>query len=168
MEAKEFNKHLKNAECNQYSLIKLYNEYYPKIVLHISVRFDNSIAHDIAQEFFCKILDGRFNTVSYIYSPTAWIYRICDNIAINVYNKESKYVSISDFVFSDEKQDLDRMLDIRELLCSLDDVEKKIIYFHFFEGYSLKELADMFDIKYDNFRKKYGAILKKIKRNISI
>lgn len=164
MEVREFNKYLKNADQNQQSFIRLYNEYYPKIVLHISVKFDESVAHDIAQDFFCKLVSGAFKDTEYVKSPVAYIYRVCDNLAINIYKKEAKYVALTNFEFSDGKQDIDKMLDIGKLLDMLDNFEKNIIYLHFFEGYSLKELAGIYGIKYDNFRKKYGAILKKLKK----
>mgnify|MGYP002558837238 CR=1 FL=1 len=168
MEAKEFNKLLNNADCNQHSFIKIYQEYYSKIVLHISVKFDASIAQDIAHEFFCKIINGQIKNNENINCPTAWIFRICDNLAINVYKREARYVSLSDFDFTDNIQDIDTILDIKKVLDNLDEFESKIIYFHFFEGYSLKEIAFILNTKYDNLRKKYSTILKKLRKNKSL
>lgn len=165
MDAKEFNKCLRNAENSQQSFIKLYEEFYAKIVLHISIKFDSDIAHDIAQDFFCKIVKGEFKDIEKIKNPAAWIYRICDNMSLNIYKKEARYTSISDYDFTDNSEDLDKILDIKELLEILNDFERKVIYFHFFEGYSLKEISSIFNIRYDNFRKKYSAILKKLRKN---
>jgi len=165
MDKAEFNKYLKSADSNQYSFAKIYNEYYSKIVLHISVKFDSSIAQDVAHEFFYKLIDGKFKDVPKIEYPVAWMYRICDNMAVNICKKEARYVSISDYDFKDYNNDLDKILDIKELLDALNDFERKIIYFHFFEGYSLKEIAYMLNVKYDNFRKKYSALLKKLRKN---
>lgn len=165
MEAKEFNKFLKIAHCNKHAFSELYNEYYPKIVLHISVKFNMDIAHDIAHDFFCKVIAGDFENAEFINNPASWIYRICDNLAVNIYKKEAKYVSLTDYDFAEDKQDADSVLDIKQLLEKLDDFGKRVIYFHFFEGYTLKEIAGMSDIKYDNFRKKYRALLKSIRKN---
>lgn len=166
METKEFNRHLKNAHSNKKVFTKLYDEYYSKIVLHISVKFENSIAQDIAQSFFYRVISGDFKDVDYINYPIGWIYKVCDNIAINIYRKEAKYVSLSEFEFGYYKDDIDDILDIKQLLNDLDDFERKIIYLHFFEGYSLKEIAYNIGIKYDNFRKKYSAILKKLSKKV--
>lgn len=164
MNAKEFNKHLKSADSNHLAFVKLYEEFYSKIVLHIALKFDHSIAQDIAHDFFCKLVDGKFKETTTIEYPTAWIYKICDNLAINTYKKDAKYVSLADLEFVDHAQNIDDILDVTSLFEHLDTFEKKVIYLHFFEGYSLKEIALSFNIKYDNFRKKYGSILKKIKK----
>ncbi len=165
MKANEFNKHLKYADVNRHSFKKLYEEYYSKAVLHISVKFNASVAQDIAHEFFCNLIEGKYKNVDYVKNPVSWIYKVLDNIAINSFNKEAKYVSLSDFDFADYGENIDTILDVKRLLEILDDYERKIIYFRFFEGYSLKELSEIFGIKYDNLRKKYSAIIKKIKKN---
>lgn len=164
MNAKEFNKHLKSADSNRLAFVKLYEEFYSKIVLHIALKFNHSIAQDIAHDFFCKIVEGKFKETNTIEYPTAWIYKICDNLAINTYKKDAKYVSLADFEFADHAQNIDNLLDVTSLFENLDMFERKVIYLHFFEGYSLKEIAASLNIKYDNFRKKYGSILKKIRK----
>lgn len=164
METKEFNRHLKNAYSSKNAFTKLYDEYYSKIVLHICVKFDNSIAQDIAQTFFYKVIAGDFKNLEYIKNPIGWIYKVCDNIAINTYRKEAKYVSLSDFEFEYYKEDIDNILDIKNLMNELDAFERKVIYLHFFEGYTLKEISHNIGIKYDNFRKRYSAILKKLNK----
>lgn len=164
MNKKEFNRYLKSADCNHLAFVKLYEEFYSKIVLHIALKFNYSIAQDIAHDFFCKIIEGKFNDTKTVEYPTAWIYKICDNLAINTYKKEAKYVSLADFEFVDHAQNIDDLLDVAQLFERLETFEKKVIYLHFFEGYSLKKIALSLNIKYDNFRKKYGAILKKIRK----
>lgn len=166
MDAKEFNRRFKNASKDKQSFLKIYEEYYSKIVLHISVKFDDSIAHDIAHDFFCKLIKGKFEQVGSVASPTAWIYKVCDNLAINSFKKDARYVSIDDFDFAGNESAIDGLLEVKELFENLNETEKKMVYLHVFEGYSLKELACQFKIKYDNFRKSYAATLKKLKKII--
>ena len=91
---------------------------------------------------------------------------MCDNLAINSFKKDARYVSIDDFDFAGNESAIDGLLEVKELFENLNETEKKMVYLHVFEGYSLKELACQFKIKYDNFRKSYAATLKKLKKII--
>ena len=125
MDAKEFNRRFKNASKDKQSFLKIYEEYYSKIVLHISVKFDDSIAHDIAHDFFCKLIEGKFEQVGSVASPTAWIYKVCDNLAINSFKKDARYVSIDDFDFAGNESAIDGLLEVKELFENLNETEKR-------------------------------------------
>ncbi len=140
MNKREFNKYLKNADSNNLAFVKLYEEFYSKIVLHITLKFNRSIAQDIAHDFFCKLIEGKFKEIDAIEYPTAWIYKICDNLAINTYKKDAKYVSMADFEFVDNAQNIDDLLDIEHLFENLNMFEKKVIYLHFLKDIPLKKL----------------------------
>lgn len=164
MNGKEFNKLVKNlsiAKCFD----KLYFFYYPKIVAHIYFKFHNkSLAEDIAQDFFLKLLDkGVDCPIEY---PTAWVYTVCDNLAKDVIKKDKKYaLSLENLKLSEPDDAFENALfgEYRNSLKTLDTQTHDIIIKHYYEGYSLKEIAEILGLNYSTVRQKCSRGLKKLK-----
>lgn len=164
MDTKEFNFYIKNAYVDYSSLKAIFDFYYPKIVLHIRLKFCPEIAEDVAQDFFLKILNGNFREINPIEYPTAWVYTVCDNMAINMLRQQSKFDSIADTDDYAVEPDFSDSEYVDELTAGLTDDEKKLIYMRHYEGYSLKEIAALNGQKYANVRKKYSLTMKKMKK----
>lgn len=164
MDEKEFNKLLKNLTIAK-NFNKLYTFYYPKIVSHIYFKFHNkNLGEDVAQDFFLKLLDKGVD--SYIERPTAWVYTVCDNLAKDALKKNQKYVLSSENLNLSEPDDtFENALfgEYKDCLKSLDTQTRDIIIKHFYEGYTLKEIAEISEINYGTVRQKCSRGLKKLK-----
>ena len=164
MEAKEFNRLLKDVKWNEKAIENLYAFYYPRAVKHFSAKYGLMLAEDATQEFFLhllKICDKQ----EYVKSPTGWIYTCIENIIKRKIQFESKYFYMAEtatFIETVESNENDIYAD--ELLKDLNPLEQKIIYLIHWEGYSRKEIADIVHLTPANVRQIYSRSLKKIKK----
>ena len=161
MDEKEFNKLSKNLHIAK-NFNKLYKFYYPKIVNHIYFKFHNkSLGEDIAQDFFLKLLHNGVN--SYIEHPTAWVYTVCDNLAKDVLKKND--LPLESSALSSPDDTFENMLfgEYKNRIKELDAQSRDIILMHFYEGYRLKEIAEILQINYNTVRQKCSRGLKKLK-----
>lgn len=169
-----FNELLKRIRKDATALDTLFNYYYPRIILHINRVYPTASAEDIAQEFFFKLLKTEIS--GYISKPTSWVFTICENIAKAKHNKESRELPASDLLESiatpvNTTEDIINKIQAQQIFKSVnDDMTKEIIYLHYWEGYSLKEIAVITGLSAVNVRKKHSRaikILKKISNNVS-
>lgn len=165
MEVNYFNYLLRVLKYNQKAFTALYNYYFPRIVVHISNVFnDEKLGEDIAQEFFIKLF--KMNYSKFVVYPTAWVYKICDNLAKDVLKKEIPTSEYDDN--SENRVNFDESFvancELTEKLTQLNDVTQRIIYLIYWEGYSLKEISELLKIKYSTVRQLYSRGLKKLKK----
>lgn len=174
MKKDEFNKLLALIKTNKSALERICDFYYPRIIMHISLKFNKNIAEDVAQEFFLNLLKAqRFN---YVECPTSWIYKSCENLAKKkLINQE---IFSEDLLFDNEnyicglfeknydvwfadicnKDVVSKMFDLIE-----DDITKKVFYMYYFEGYNLREISEMLNIKQSTIKQKHARTIKKLK-----
>jgi RNA polymerase sigma-70 factor (ECF subfamily) len=165
MEVNYFNYLLRVLKYNQKAFTALYNYYFPRIVVHISNVFnDEKLGEDIAQEFFIKLF--KMNYSKFVVYPTAWVYKICDNLAKDVLKKEIPTSEYDDN--SENRVNFDESFvancELTEKFTQLNDVTQRIIYLIYWEGYSLKEISELLKIKYSTVRQLYSRGLKKLKK----
>ncbi|MDE7395981.1 MAG: RNA polymerase sigma factor [Clostridiales bacterium] len=164
MDEKEFNKLLKDLSIAK-NFNKLYSFYYPKIVSHIYFQFHNkNLGEDVAQDFFLKLLHKGVD--SYIERPTAWVYTVCDNLAKDTLTKNKKYaLSLEDIKLSKPDDTFETVLfgEYKDRIKTLDTETYDIIIMHYYEGYRLKEIAELLNINYSTVRQKCFRGLKKLK-----
>ena len=163
MDAQKFNKWLRNVRRDKKSLEVLYNFYYKRAVSFLCKRFDRELAEDVTQEFFIRLINND-KQYEYINNPTAWVYTCCINIARTKIAKENRDILLDEelCVSKDLSSDFDKIF-LGTVLEELDDLTKKIIILHYWEGYSFAEASEILGISYDAIRQRHKRIKAKLK-----
>ncbi len=164
MEKTKFNQLLKNYKTDRESFIKLYEYYYHRIVFHIAFKFSKDIAEDVAQEFFVKLM--RIEIEEDIEYPTTWVYTVCDNLAKTLVKKFKSYEQLTGDEFYEFSSNIAEREMIKDALSILDELDKKIIAMYYWEGYSLKEIAEILKYPYETIKKRHSRALKKIQKKL--
>ncbi len=162
MTEREFNKLIKNVAVDREALIKIYNFYYKRIVYFLNRIYPLEFSEDCAQEFFINLLKKPVETK--IEKPTAWVYRCCQNIASNKIAKENKYTHLNAVVEVNFESNFELFGELYEKLNSLEKEELEIVHMVHWQGYNLKEIAEILGLSHANARKKYSRIIKKLKK----
>jgi RNA polymerase sigma-70 factor (ECF subfamily) len=155
VKARTFNQLLKKIRKNRDALTKIYNYFYPLIVIHINRSFRGKLdGNDIAQQFFLKLLDMEIK--EYINHPASWVYRISEYIAIGFLRKQNRrktaetQAAIRDEIYApDETYTIENT---KEILDCLDEKHRKIMYLHYWEGYTLIEISNDMNINYSTLK----------------
>ena len=164
MDVLQFNRLLHRIGYDRRALEQIYQEYYPKIVLHLRYRFRDRIPHDdVAEEVFlalmCSPPDGD------IASPTAWLMRLADHKAVDLLRKSHGEVELFEtLAIPPPFDEVILRNDVRQQLQMLDAETQEIVYLHIWEGYSLKEISDLTNIGYETVRKKTSRAYEKLKK----
>ena len=170
MTPSEFNRLLSRIKKDEKALEKIYDFYYPRIILHIKTKYKDISGEDVAQEFFLNLINTRkFN---YILKPSLWVYTSCDNIAkkylIESVAADLEYIQVEDnSIAIIEETIIDE--NIKKIFKILkDDVSKKIFYMYYWQGYNLREIAELLDINASTIKQKHTRGIKKIKEKLKI
>ena len=180
MNAEKFNRLFKKIHVSERAYSALYEYYFPRIVIDLTIRFgDKFFAEDIAQEFFeNKIFKIELKEdVAY---PMSWLSKICVRMALTAKGKERSVLPFSawgeeTFATTDERGiDEDVLLTrneteedyFKKLLLSgiseetveafrkMGKANAELLVLHYFEGYSLSEIAIKNKMNYATLRVK--------------
>lgn len=167
VEAKKFNKLLKQINSNKFALNEIYSFYYKRIVIFLLPDYGEYIAVEVAQDFFVHLCDIA-QKQDYVEYPTSWIYKCCDNMAKRKISYQSRLTELPDNIVA--KQDVDKTIygELYDQLKLLDDTSQKIIKMYYWYGYSLKEIANMLGKKHSAIRKQHSRALAKLKNKIPV
>lgn len=164
MEAREFNRLLKEIGWNKKAIEKIYHFYYAKAVKHFNLKYGREIAEDATQDFFLHLLKIG-NKQDYINNPTGWIYTCIENIIKRKIQTESHYYVLQEVVATAGTVDsIENEIYTDQLLKELKPLEQKIIYLIYWEGYSRKEVADILHLTAVNVRQICSRAIKKLKK----
>lgn len=164
MEAQEFNGLIKKIKYDPKSIDSIYSEFHLQLKVHIQRRFGNQISpEDFTQDIFLKLLE--MEPPQYVKYPTAWLFRIADNYIIDKlrtkHREEEFFESIADR-FDIEQVVIDH--EVQEAMLNLDELSQKVLYLHYWEGYSLKELAIELNLSYSSIRTRVSRAYKKLQK----
>lgn len=163
MDSKRFNRMLKTLKKRSRSFDVLYEYYLHRIVYHIT-RYVGSdrVAEDVAHEFFTQLLaSDKTYEVEY---PTTWVYRVCERIAVRMLKREDKEFDLPDTTETDCFAHIVLESEVRDALNErLDPQAREIVYLRYWEGYTLKEIADMMKLEYENAKKICQRAMKTLK-----
>lgn len=180
MNAEKFNRLFKKIHVSERAYSALYEYYFPRIVIDLTIRFgDKFFAEDIAQEFFeNKIFKIELKEdVAY---PMSWLSKICVRMALTAKGRERAVLPFSawgeeTFATTDERGiDEDVLLTrneteedyFKKLLLSgvseetvevfrkMGKENAELLVLHYFEGYSLSEIAIKNKMNYATLRVK--------------
>ena len=163
MNAQKFNHLLKKIKYDKNAAEPIYDECSLELQAHIQRRFGELInSEDVVQEIFLKLIE--IETPQNIKYPTAWLFKLADNYVIDRLREKIPTEELDELI---EEFDIDKTildLEVKRALSKLDKLSQQIIYLHYWEGYSLKELATEFNLSYGSIRTKVSRAYDELKK----
>lgn len=180
MNAEKFNRLFKKIHVSERAYSALYEYYFPRIVIDLTIRFgDKFFAEDIAQEFFENRI-FKIELKEDVAYPMSWLSKICVRMALTAKGRERAVLPFSAwgeeaFATTDERGiDEDVLLTrneteedyFKKLLLSgvseetvevfrkMGKANAELLVLHYFEGYSLSEIAIKNKMNYATLRVK--------------
>ena len=152
MNPQKFNRILRKIKYDKQAIIPIYQEFYPKIIIHLRCRFGKLICHeDVASEVFAALLEGKEH--EFVNAP--------DNKATDILRTHHEEVAYTDALNSSPDFDYSYLCaDVQLAFEHIDPLSRKILYLHFWEGYSHKEIAAMLNMTCGNVRLKASRAYK--------
>lgn len=126
------------------SELERYVRLYHKSVYRLALSYvkNEAEAEDICQEAFCKLLDCREEFAA-AENCKAWLFRVAINLSKNLLkSKRFAHIELDEKIpakheFSDDETEL------WEIVSKLPPKYRAAIHLYYYEGYSVKEIADM-------------------------
>ncbi len=132
--------HLSNNELEQY--IRLYHGTIYRLAL--SYVKNTAEAEDICQDAFVKLMD--YN--GYFAAPEnckAWLIRVTVNLSKN-YFRSSRFRHDTELCDDVREQVFDDYTELYDAVTALPIKYRSIVHLYYYEGYSVKEIADILKI----------------------
>ncbi|HSX18537.1 MAG TPA: RNA polymerase sigma factor [Candidatus Saccharimonadales bacterium] len=149
---------------------QIYRIFYRRIFRYCQFNTNNkNAAQDICQETFLKAWKALPKFQKKGGSLQAYLFKIARNLIIDASRKKKEerlenYQNVeSDVDFEEQLERKQNVANVRNVLKTLDDVEKQIIVLRYFEDLSQREVATVIGIKEGNLRVRTHRILKKLK-----
>ena len=153
---------------------RMYREYFPKIYNYIFYRLlSREETEDIVSEVFIKVAKNAHTFDENKASFKTWIFRIAKNALIDHYKTKRDIASIddeqADIVISvDFEEQLEQISDekrkvIYNELYKLNERERKIICYKFFEGYTNRQIAMIMEMNESTVGTVLSRTLKKLR-----
>lgn len=162
MKAGEFEALISSLHKDKGSFEKLYNYYYPKIVMRVKVKYGKmNFAQDVAQEFFIRLLRKPPQEVA---NPTAYVMKAADNIAYDNYKKQKPNADIDEFYNLPCEENYTDQEEIKGILALLSKEEREIIVLRIYGGYKFEEISQEKGINSSTARSLYRRALKKCEK----
>lgn len=169
----EINKYLKRLKNGE----RCFDEFFYAISGHIKLiaykyLVDKSYVNDVVMNTFCKILD---NIQSYdeVRNGKAWIYRIAQNEAYSINNRERKHshasldeVSEEIACTVDDSKRLEFIVDFQNALSKLEEIDMEIVELRIFEGMTFEEIASKLNMYVGTVYKRFKRSVKRINGDI--
>lgn len=163
MEAQKFN-HLLKSINKVRSFEILYDYFYRRIIFHLKYIYGESIAQEVAQEFFIGLINKQGEDFGYIEYPASWVYKCCENIAKRKLSKEVSAVELNDKLLLKYEQQFEIEVygKLYDKIKKLDEESQKIIRMHYWEGYNFSEISKILCLKAVTVRQKHNRAIKKL------
>jgi RNA polymerase sigma-70 factor (ECF subfamily) len=137
---------------NRNKMEVLYDEYVDDIFRYIMFRLRNKEkALDLTQEVFIRMWQSYLSKNKEVEYPKSLLYKIAHNLLVNSYERDKTYDSLDDlsedgFEVEDQSQKTSfEIKDLNEALDKLPDKYSDLIMLRYIEGFSIKEIAEMYD-----------------------
>lgn len=167
LDSKRINHYIKQtANGNEGAFDKLFVYTYDNMK-HIAKFYlkNKSNADDVLVEFYKIILD-KVNSFDSEENGYNWMYTIAKNLALNDNQKNKKIGYISDGYYEIEDNSFQplKTLIVEETMAILNDKEKELLYRLYWEGYTIKEIAEKDNIPTATLYTQRKRIFKKMKK----
>ena len=133
---------------------KVYEEYHGKVLSYISSRIHNSfVAEDLCHDVFLKVYE-KINTFDETKaSLSTWIYTITRNTLTDYYRCRKVTDEVPETLQSeqsveDEAVNGEMLERLTEALSQMDERMRDVIILRFYDGKTLREIADNMGISY--------------------
>ncbi|HZJ57800.1 MAG TPA: RNA polymerase sigma factor [Clostridia bacterium] len=141
---------------------KLYKNYRNKLLwycLNLS-RNNPSIAEDIVQETFMKALENThiLNDLTDA-QCRSWLYRAAKNIFIDRVRRVANAPKIEEPLFKED--DLSKII-VSQLCAGLPDKERTLFWMRYIEGYTSRELGELFNLSPSTVRSRLSSARRKM------
>lgn len=164
MDVSRFNRLLQQIKYDKRAITEIYEEYYPRMILHLRRKFGKLIsAEDVAHEVFLLLMS--LERISEVEFPASWLYKLADNKAVDRIRLEHNELQLSEnYADPFDPDELIIREDAKKALKRLDKESQMILYLHVWEGYNYKEISDLLQIGYANVRTKASRAFKSLKK----
>lgn len=151
---------------------KLYADTYALVCsVAYSVLHDRCAAEDVAQITFSTLWKNK-EAYRYTRNPSAWLYTIAHNAALNYGKRESREIPAEDpalFSPSQHTQSPESTVihseRIEQLFAVLTEPERKILVLHLVVGLKHREIAKMLNLPLGTVLSKYQNSLRKMRQH---
>ncbi|WP_043932556.1 sigma-70 family RNA polymerase sigma factor [Bacillus sp. EB01] len=160
----------KAQKGNDKAFLTLFQQYEQDIYRTAFVYVKNqSDALDVVQETAYRSFKSIKNLKEPKYFKT-WLIRIAISCAIDLLRKKKNVVQLKpeyvDFIPVDVNEDIDLEITIRELIERLNEDEKSVVILRFYEGLTIKEVAEALNIPLGTTKTTLYRALGKLRKNL--
>lgn len=134
----------------------IYREYHARVTSYVRGKIQNiHEAEDVVSSVFVKVYERWDSYDPERASVSTWIYTITRSAVTDYYRKRQVHSEYADYMDADLEEipedSGDEMLDrLADGLTRLKEKERDVIVLHYYEGYTLKQVADMMGMSYIN------------------
>lgn len=118
---------------------------YNKDIFRCSISYviNKHDAEDIVQKTFYKLYTNKkiLNKENEIIKK--WLYRVCINESKDLLKSSWKKVSTNDELLINKSNTKKKEVDLIDLLKSITPIYRSTLYLYYYEGYSIKEIANI-------------------------
>ena len=158
-EDQEFNESLRKIKYDRDEREKFWFKYYNKLKLHVLLKYGTfSDWEDIVHDVVSKLISNDWTDYPYIENPTAWLYKVADNHAKDIFKKTNRICEFDEQTYSNFSiEAVELRNDIRNAIKQLKRDKQYIIYAHYWLGKELYTIAE-------EMNKSYGSVRAEAKR----
>ena len=162
-----FNRCLAQIKTSESAFREIYEYYLPKIKYHLKFRFGDQVDfEDVAHDLFTRLI--RMEKPPWVDNPTAWVYKICDNIALDAIKQKSGFTAIDErtAISAQAQVDYERVEEnsaFFAVLRNIDSEDAELVKLIIWDGYNIKEAAKIIGVSHGAARQRYSRALKKLK-----
>ena len=148
---------------------KIYEDYHLKVLRYIQSKVnDYHLAEDLCSDVFVKVYEKLDTFDESKASISTWIFTITRNLLIDYYRTRKITVEIPDsLTYEQDISDVDpeSLETLASALKELNDRDRKLIIMHYYEGKTLKEIAQTLDISYIYAKVLHKKVLLSLKKH---
>ena len=159
--------------------VKFYDKYAPRIYRFVYLKVNSpQDSEDLTSEAFFKFWRNISEKNNKIDNPRALLYKIANNLVIDLYRKKSRTELILDPEDSvlakiKDKTDLNKKLNLdydiikmRKAISKLKQEHQNIIIWHYLDDFSAKEIAQILEKPEGSIRVKIHRGLKELRKRL--
>jgi len=159
--------------------VKFYDKYAPRIYRFVYLKVNSpQDSEDLTSEAFFKFWRNISEKNNKIDNPRALLYKIANNLVIDLYRKKSRtelvldpkdsiLAKIKDKTDLNEKLNLDSdIIKMRKAISKLKQEHQNIIIWHYLDDFSAKEIAQILEKPEGSIRVKIHRGLKELRKRL--
>lgn len=158
---------------NEMKIDEIYIDYKDKVERYIFGKVNNvHDAEDLVSSVFYKIYHNIDTFNNEKASRSTWIYSITRNTVIDYIRKNKEYCSpeidrITDYSMFGRLEEEETLDELAKALTTLELKQRDLIILHYYDGKTLKEIANVFGMSYINAKIIHRKALGNLKKILS-